>query len=217
MSLSSLALSMSAMASAFSCALALVLPRGACRAAPAAALQRRNCERSRLASLRRAAAGARSCRRSVGGAARAALDTPVCSSASLHASPCASDAARSQAAEALEKGKQNYASGERMAALKGFENALQTMVGLVNSSRTALSPYVAHTRPSAQEPSLPVRRELLYSAGCCHAAFGDIENAWICFRGAFPDALHLARSQADAPQTPSSWAWTGRVWRASLD
>jgi hypothetical protein len=33
----------------------------------------------------------------------------------------------SQAAEALEKGKQTYATGERMAALKLFEAALDSM------------------------------------------------------------------------------------------
>jgi len=67
---------------------------------------------------------------------------------------------RSQAAETLDEGKRVYASGGRAAALKLFESALSTM-----------------------EPPPEVRRELLYSCGCCHAAFGDVDNAWMCIRG----------------------------------
>ena len=36
----------------------------------------------------------------------------------------------------------------------------------------------------SQDPPLEVQRELLYSCACCHAAFGDIEQAWMCLRGA---------------------------------
>ena len=47
----------------------------------------------------------------------------------------------------------------------------------------------------AQDPPLEVQRELLYSCACCHAAFGDIEQAWMCLRGACTAA---ARTQARA-------------------
>ena len=70
-------------------------------------------------------------------------------------------ASADDAARLLAEGKAVYASGERMAALKLFERALATTA-----------------------PSLETRRELLYSSGCCHAAFGDIEAAWQFLRDA---------------------------------
>ncbi len=86
----------------------------------------------------------------------------------------------SQAAEALEKGKQTYATGERMAALKLFEAALDSMA----RQRTQCGVIPVLNVARAQEPPLEVQRELLYSCACCHAAFGDIEQAWMCLRGA---------------------------------
>lgn len=63
-----------------------------------------------------------------------------------------------------------------MAALKRFEAALR-----------------AEPTPSPQA----VHCELLYSAGCCHAAFGDIELAWQNIRDAMELGLDYAAAQTD--------------------
>ena len=53
------------------------------------------------------------------------------------------------------------------------------------STATVLPVFLPNDRrlPS-QDPPTEIRRELLYSCSCCHAAFGDVDNAWMCLRGA---------------------------------
>ena len=82
-------------------------------------------------------------------------------------SPCAA----AQPAQLLQEGKQFYALGERMPALKLFEAALR--------DETPVPPAL--------------RAELLYCAGCCHAAFGDIELAWMHLREAQELGLPYAK------------------------
>ena len=64
-----------------------------------------------------------------------------------------------------------------MAGLKLFEKAL-------DSPALAASPT-------------ELRRELLYSAGCCHAAFGDGELAWQSFRDAIELGLDYEAAASD--------------------
>ena len=92
-----------------------------------------------------------------------------------------------QAAAALRTGKALYAAGDRMGALKAFEAAL------------------AKLEPTATVSD--VRMELLYSAACCHAAFGDIEMALMNLRGAHPPSPHtLARNPKQPLASSTSWA-----------
>ena len=92
-----------------------------------------------------------------------------------------------QAAAALRTGKALYAAGDRMGALKAFEAAL------------------AKLEPTATVSD--VRMELLYSAACCHAAFGDIEMAWMNLRGAHAPSPHTpARNPMQPLASSTSWA-----------
>ena len=124
--------------------------------APCAAPALPRCRRSRVHAARHvgAAAPARSVRRVVRPRRLSALSPPL------------------QPQQLLDEGKQFYALGERMAALKLFEEALRSDEQLV------LPPLL--------------RRELRYSAGCCHAAFGDIELAWMNLREAVELGLPYA-------------------------
>jgi len=81
--------------------------------------------------------------------------------------------AQSKTAEALEKSKVLYKSGERMQALK----LLETL--------------------DLESANMAEQQAILYNMGCCHTAFGDIESAKMSLRGAIDRGLNFEEALTD--------------------
>ena len=93
-----------------------------------------------------------------------------------------------QAAVLLEQGKDKYAKGDKMGALRLWERCLKQVrpcclphhafkLELMSSTHQTL------TLTEPQEPSIEQRQAALFNSTAVHASFGDVELAQITLRG----------------------------------
>ena len=99
-----------------------------------------------------------------------------------------------QASQTLAKGQQKYAKGDRMGALRLFEQALAQVgrklksvrrLQMICGSMIQLPQWHLHV----QEPGLEDRQAALFNSTCVHASFGDVEFAQVTLRGGYRGLL----------------------------
>ena len=80
----------------------------------------------------------------------------------------------------MAKGQKKYDKGDRMGALKLWEQALSRVCTL---HITATGPLQNHEINFLQDPTVEDRQAALFNSTCVHASFGDVEFAQVTLRG----------------------------------
>jgi len=99
----------------------------------------------------------------------------------------------------LEEGKDKYAKGDKMGALRLWERCLKQVRPCCLSLRASKLRVHNYDTPSTdtsglQDPSLEQRQAAHFNSTAVHASFGDVELAQITLRGRMQAAAAACRS-----------------------